>query len=83
MTLYLPYKLFRDATRYVDGHIVKDLSYLNRDLSKVVMLETNAEHASLQPDNAIVLKPWDGSKGDRGLVDMIPFLECTPTCLHS
>ncbi|GMK58797.1 hypothetical protein CspeluHIS016_0602390 [Cutaneotrichosporon spelunceum] len=75
MTLYLPYKLFRDATRYVDGHIVKDLTYLNRDLSKVVMLDTNAEHASLQPDNAIILKPWDGSKGDRGLVDMIPFLE--------
>ncbi|CAK9786936.1 unnamed protein product [Cutaneotrichosporon oleaginosum] len=75
MTLYLPYKLFRDATRYVDGHIVKDLSYLNRDLSKVVMLETNPEHASLQPDNAIIMKPWDGSKGDRGLVEMIPFLE--------
>ncbi|BEI83532.1 hypothetical protein CcaverHIS002_0401360 [Cutaneotrichosporon cavernicola] len=75
MTLYLPYKLFRDATRYVDGHIVKDLTYLNRDLSKVVMLDTNAEHASLQPDNAIILKPWNGSKGDRGLVEMIPFLE--------
>lgn len=76
MTLYLPYKLFRDATRYVDGHVVKDLSYLNRDLSKVVMLDTNAEHASLQPDNAIIMKPWDGSKGDKGLVEMIPFLEC-------
>lgn len=40
------------------------------------MLDTNPEHASLQPDNAIIMKPWDGSKGDRGLVEMIPFLEC-------
>ena len=33
--MYLPYKLFRDNTRYVNNKVVKDLSYLNRDLSKV------------------------------------------------
>ena len=29
------YRLFRDATRYVDGHHTKDLFALNRDLKKV------------------------------------------------
>lgn len=49
---------------------------MNRDLSKVILLDTNAEHAALQPENAIIIKPWEGKSGDRGLVDMIPFLEC-------
>lgn len=29
------YRLVRDATRFVDGHHVKDLNSINRDLSKV------------------------------------------------
>lgn len=75
-TLYLPYKLFREATRSVNGKVVKDLSYLNRDLSKVIMLDINADHAALQPENAIIMKPWDGKPRDQGLIEMIPFLEC-------
>ncbi len=55
---------------------MQDLSYLNRDLSKVIMLDINAEHAALQPENAIIIKPWEGKGGDKGLVDLIPFLEC-------
>jgi import inner membrane translocase subunit TIM50 len=73
---YLPYKLFRDSTRTVNGKVVKDLSYLNRDLSKVIMLDTNPEHAALQPENAIIIPPWEGKGGEQGLVELIPFLEC-------
>lgn len=76
MTLYLPYKLFRENTRYVDGKVVKDIDYLNRDPKKVVMLDVNPEHAHLQPDNAIIMPRWDGKAGDKGLIEMIPFLEC-------
>lgn len=32
----ISYKLVRDATHFVDGHHVKDLSKLNRDLNKVI-----------------------------------------------
>lgn len=55
---------------------MKDLSYLNRDLSKVIVLDTDPEHVSLQPENAVVLPKWKGDASDRGLVAMIPFLEC-------
>ncbi|KAF9234011.1 HAD-like domain-containing protein [Melanogaster broomeanus] len=72
---FITYKLFRDATRSVDGKIVKDLSYLNRDLSKVILLDTHEEHALTHPENAIVLPKWTGNPGDKGLVAMIPFLE--------
>ena len=35
------YRLFRDATRYVDGHHTKDLFALNRDLKKVMITQVN------------------------------------------
>ena len=34
---YIMYRLVRDATRFVDGHHVKDLGALNRDLSRVTI----------------------------------------------
>ena len=30
----------------------------------------------LQPDNAIPMYKWKGDAGDKGLVALIPFLEC-------
>ncbi|KAF1936031.1 hypothetical protein EJ02DRAFT_105647 [Clathrospora elynae] len=67
--------LFREATRFEKGEYIKDLSYLNRDLSKVIMIDTDPSHAKLQPENAIILPKWKGEPGDKGLVAMIPFLE--------
>ncbi|KAL1914902.1 uncharacterized protein VTP21DRAFT_7818 [Calcarisporiella thermophila] len=72
---YAMYKLFREATRYANGKVVKDLSCLNRDLSKVIIMDSNPDSYSLQPENAIPMKPWKGDPNDTGLLDMIPFLE--------
>jgi len=72
----MTYHLFRESTRVVDGKIVKDLSYLNRDLSKVILLDTHPDHAYTHPENAIILPPWKGhSPNSGGLVGLIPFLE--------
>ncbi|KAJ5534472.1 hypothetical protein PENPOL_c004G03425 [Penicillium polonicum] len=67
--------LFREATRYKDGEYIKDLQYLNRDLSKVILIDTKEEHARYQPENAIVLDKWTGDPKDKTLVALIPFLE--------
>ncbi|KAI1756845.1 HAD-like domain-containing protein [Xylaria castorea] len=67
--------LYREATKYKDGEIVKDLSYLNRDLSKVIIIDTKESHVQNQPENAIILPPWKGDKNDKDLVSLIPFLE--------
>ncbi|OCH93529.1 HAD-like protein [Obba rivulosa] len=72
---YITYRLFRDATRSVRGQPVKDLKYLNRDLSKVILLDCHPEHASSQPENAIIVPKWNGDPKDRTLVALIPFLE--------
>uniref|UniRef100_A0A8C8RKT7 Mitochondrial import inner membrane translocase subunit TIM50 n=1 Tax=Pelusios castaneus TaxID=367368 RepID=A0A8C8RKT7_9SAUR len=72
---FISYRLFRDATRYVDGHHVKDISCLNRDPTKVVVVDCKKEAFLLQPFNGLALKKWDGSSDDRTLFDLTAFLK--------
>ena len=71
---YIQYALYREACRYKDGKLIKDLGLLNRDLSKTIAIDVNPDSLSLNPHNSITLKPWDG-KADDTLVRLIPFLE--------
>jgi import inner membrane translocase subunit TIM50 len=75
LSYYFMYRLFRDSTRYYKSTLVKDLSYLGRDLSKVIILETNPAHVQTQPENAVILPAWKGAKDDNRLMAYIPFLE--------
>ncbi|CAK9435595.1 uncharacterized protein LODBEIA_P03220 [Lodderomyces beijingensis] len=75
---YISYALFREGCRYKDGKIIKDLSLLNRDLGKTVLIDVDEDSASLQPENAIIVEKWDGRPDDY-LIRMIPFLEYLAT----
>lgn len=75
---YIPWKLYRESTRYKNKTLIKDLSYMGRPLERTIILDTDASHFQLQPTNGILLTPWKGSKGDatsKELVSLIPFLE--------
>jgi len=72
---FIMYKLFRESTRSSENGPVKDLSYLNRPLDRVIILDTHPEHVVPNPENAIVLPPWKGEPDDKGLIELIPFLE--------
>uniref|UniRef100_A0ACB8FT40 Mitochondrial import inner membrane translocase subunit TIM50 n=1 Tax=Sphaerodactylus townsendi TaxID=933632 RepID=A0ACB8FT40_9SAUR len=65
----------RDATRYMDGHHVKDISCLNREPAKVVVVDCKKEAFRLQPFNGLGLKKWDGNSDDRTLFDLAAFLK--------
>ncbi|CAI9784096.1 unnamed protein product [Fraxinus pennsylvanica] len=69
------YRLSRGATRYVDGKHFRDLSMLNRDPKKVLYISAHALEDSLQSENCVSIKPWQGEVEDTALVDLIPFLE--------
>jgi import inner membrane translocase subunit TIM50 len=71
------YRLYRESTRFTKGAFVKDLSTLNRDLSKVVCVDVNPEAYQLQPENGLFLKPWHGEKDDNYLKNMTTVLEGT------
>ena len=77
--MMIRWPLFREATLYKDGGYIKDLSYLNRDLKKVIIVDTNSHHVKNQPENAIVLPKWNGDPKDQTLIQMIPFLEYVAT----
>lgn len=49
---------------------------LNRDPAKVIYISGHALESSLQPENSIPIKPWQGEPDDTALLDLIPFLEC-------
>uniref|UniRef100_A0A4W5RDL9 Mitochondrial import inner membrane translocase subunit TIM50 n=1 Tax=Hucho hucho TaxID=62062 RepID=A0A4W5RDL9_9TELE len=72
---FVMYRLFRDATRYMEGHHVKDVSCLNRDTSKVIVVDCKREAFSLQPFNGMALTKWDGNSEDRTLYDLAHFLK--------
>ncbi|MEJ1274829.1 translocase of inner mitochondrial membrane 50 [Cricetulus griseus] len=72
---FISYRLFRDATRYMEGHHVKDISCLNRDPARVVVVDCKKEAFRLQPYNGVALRPWDGNSDDRVLLDLSAFLK--------
>lgn len=72
---FIMYRLYRDATRYLNGHHLKDLACLNRDLSKVIMIDWNPTATQLQPRNTLNLRRWLGEEGDHTLVDLAHFLK--------
>lgn len=79
---FIMWPLGREATKYDGGEYVKDLAYLNRDLSKTLIIDTHAPHVKNQPENAIILPKWSGDPRDahvKDLVALIPFLEYVAT----
>lgn len=72
---HISYRLYRGETKYEKGVHVKDLSHLNRDLSRVVLLDNDPAHCKYHPENAILIPSWTDEPDDTALLDLIPFLE--------
>ncbi|NWX17821.1 TIM50 translocase, partial [Aegotheles bennettii] len=53
----------------------QDISCLNRDPARVVVVDCRREAFALQPRNGLALPPWDGRSGDRALYDLAAFLK--------
>lgn len=50
---------------WVDGHYVKDLKYLNRDLNKVVVVDIDKNNVKRHQQNVILLSHYKGDENDR------------------
>ncbi|KAF2884356.1 hypothetical protein ILUMI_21805 [Ignelater luminosus] len=70
----IAYKLVRDATHFVDGHHVKNLDKLNRDLTKVIVVDWNLDNVKFHPENVFYINRWIGNDDDTTLVDLAAFL---------
>lgn len=48
---------------------------MNRDLSKVIVVDTTTDSFGTHPENGILIKKWTGEKGDKELYKMTAFLQ--------
>eukprot|EP00937_MAST-01D_sp_MAST-1D-sp2_P003876 g3876.t1 len=71
------HRLYRDACWYKEGKYIKDLSKLNRDEKRIIIVDNKPEAYSMQPDNAIPIAEFTdpGDKGDQALEELLPLLE--------
>ena len=53
---YIAYRLYRDSTQYVGGRHCRDLTKLNRDPARVLLVSADPDAYHLQPENAIKVK---------------------------
>lgn len=75
---YIMYRLVRDATHFVDGHHVKNLDNLNRDLKKVIVIDWDPNSTKLHPENTFRIERWSGNDDDQSLLEMVSFLKSKP-----
>ncbi|KAL3695739.1 hypothetical protein R1sor_009815 [Riccia sorocarpa] len=85
----IKYRRYRESCRSIDGGLVKDLSMLGRDLSKVIIIDNSPHSYILQPANAIPIGTFIDDMRDRELMDLLPDLEmlarldCYPNYRHA
>ncbi|KAJ2751516.1 mitochondrial inner membrane protein required for protein import, partial [Coemansia nantahalensis] len=72
---YAPYRLYKDHMRNIDGKNYKDLSTINRDMAKVIMVDIDPEAFERQPDNGLLARPFHGDPSDNWIEQVTEFLE--------
>lgn len=72
---FIRFKLGKEAMRIYKGKTIKDLTYLNRNLDNVVVVDVEPENVLLHPNNAIIIPEFNGNGKDRELLLMIVFLK--------
>ena len=68
-------KLYRDSTRMLKGETVKDLSLLNIDMKKIIIVDNIESNYQLQKDNGILIKSFYGEdECDTSLYELMNIL---------
>lgn len=65
----------RDIVSTDKDNQIKDLSILNKDLSKTLIVDNVPENFIKQKENGIFIKSWYDDKNDTCLLDLIPILK--------
>lgn len=76
------WSLSRQPSHLPISLLPQDISCLNRDPAKVVVVDCKKEAFRLQPFNGLALKKWDGNSDDRTLFDLSAFLKSEPGAKH-
>lgn len=67
--------LHRDFCKKKRSHYVKDLSKLGRKLDRLLIIDHDPAAFQLQPQNGVLIRPFDGDLSDGELADLLDFLK--------
>lgn len=73
-------RLFRENCVFYDGHYVKDLTVLNRDISQTIIVDNSPMSYIFQPENAIDCTSFFDDPADVELWQIADFLEGVRGC---
>ena len=59
----------------LNNFFVKDLSSLNRPLTRILIVDNIADNFSQQPDNGIFIRTWFDDESDNALKELAPLLQ--------
>lgn len=68
-------RLFRENCVFYDGHYVKDLSLLNREISQTIIVDNSPMSYIFHPENAIDCSSFFDDPSDVELWQIADFLE--------
>ena len=64
------HRLYKESCSDLNGATVKDLSLLNRDLKKIIIIDNSRISSLLQPYNSIPVNTWTEDKSDSELLQI-------------
>ena len=69
------HRLYRESCTDFGGNFIKDLSRLNRNLEKIIIVDNSSIAYLLQPSNAIAITSWFDDPTDDELFIILEFLK--------
>lgn len=77
---YISHRLFREACVFVEGNFLKDLTVLDRDLKRAVLVDNSPHAYGYQFDNGIPIESWFDDPEDTELLKLSSFLRRIVDC---
>ena len=70
------HRIYRDGTYYHNGVHVKDLSKLNRNINRMIVIDDDLAEVQFHPENVVRVKPYTdpNDRTDNTLARITPFL---------
>ena len=66
----IKYRLYKESCSDLNGATVKDLSLLNRELKKLIIIDNSKMASLLHPYNAVSVETWIDDKDDHELLEI-------------